>query len=756
MKTRDNPLWLIIEKGLPWLALAILLTYSYAKFFRHSYGFRIDTSTASIVQIFDRQPEPTLKENDRILQIGPVAWDEFRKDLRRPFFAGYQPGDIVPITVARNGQELHISWQYRMFQRGEFLDQLNSEWWVAYFFWLAGVFTIFLVRPRDTSWLLMALFNFLTAIWLIAGSGLSTYHIWYSAIVLRVVIWLCVPVYLHLHWVFPHPLGKLPAWLVWGLYGVGLFCAILQGLQLAPSGLYMLGFVIALVGSLILLLIHIWRQPSIRSDFRLPLVVLITALTPAMIWAAIESVIEIPTYYGGIGLLSLPFLPLVYLYAAFRRRLGNLELRANRFFTIVTFFILLGIIGLPLIALAEYTPVLADKVVLIGSGVAVMTTAAYFWGYPVFERFIDHRILGIRLTSKQLLEAFSTQITTSVSLPDLIRVLQEEVFPSLLIRQFAFLQYDQGSLTVLSTMGLETAQLPFEQDVSELIARSGFYRSPDPANASQPYSWVRLVLPLKLGDQLIGFWLLGRRDPDDLYSQQEIPILTSLANLTSIALSNILQTGRLKTMYEANIGRYEQERLRLSRDLHDSILNEMAALLIRSDAPVFSPEFQQAFEELAERLREIVSDLRPPMLNFGLKYALEELAEKLSDRNQNDARLETHLQADGDWRYPPIVENHTYRIVQEASENALKYAHARTIKILAQLSEKSFDIQVEDNGIGFQMETNHQLKEMLANKHFGLVGMLERASLIGAEIDIDSSPGKGTWIRIRWKQKESI
>jgi signal transduction histidine kinase len=756
MKTRDNTLWLIIEHVLPWLVLAILLTYTYAKFFRHSYGFRIETSTASVVLIFDQQPEPTLKENDQILRIGSVSWDEFYTDLTRPFFEGYKPGDTVPIVVKRNGQDVNVFWQYRTFHRGEFLDQLNSEWWIAYFFWLAGVLTVLLVRPKDSSWLLMALFNFLTAIWLIAGSGLSAYHIWYSALVLRVAIWLCVPVYLHLHWVFPRPLGELPRWFVGLVYSVALFFAVAQGLQLLPNALYLLAFAVALGGSLLLLLIHIWRQPSIRSDFRLPLVVLITAVTPAMIWVAIESVIEIPPFYGGIGLFSLPLLPLVYLYAAFRRRLGNLELRANRFFTIVTFIILLGMIGLPLIALAEYTPALANKAVLIGSAVGVMTTVAYLWGYPAFERFIDHHILGVRLTSKQLLETFSTQITTSFSLPGLIRVLQEDVFPSLLVRQFAFLQYDQGSLTVLSMMGLDAKQLPFEQDVSELIARSGFYRAPDPANADEPYSWVRLVLPLKLGDELIGFWLLGRRDPDDLYSQQEIPVLISLANLTSIALSNILQAERLKTMYQANIGRYEQERLRLSRDLHDSILNEMAALFIRSDAPIFSPEFQQAFETLTERLREIVSDLRPPMLNFGLKYALEELADKLLERNPGSVNIETHVQTDGDWRYPHLMENHTYRIIQEASENALKYARAKTIRIVAKLSQESFDIQVQDDGIGFKIETNHKLTEMLANKHFGLVGMLERATLIGAEIDIESKPGEGTRIRVRWKFKESI
>src|SRR6185503_6800431 len=181
---------------------------------------------------------------------------------------------------------------------------------------------------------------------------------------------------------------------------------------------------------------------------------------------------------------------------------------------------------------------------------------------------------------------YSTEITTSLSLSELVRVLQEKVFPSLLIRQSAFLRVDQDSLLALSTTGLDKERLPTGQDVQKLVAQSGVYRSTD-LSGEDPYPWIRLILPLKLGEQLIGFWLFGRRDPDDLYSQQEIPVLSSLANLTSIMLSNILQTENLKAMYEANIGRYEQEKLRLSRDLHDSILNEMAALLMRDDSLIF-------------------------------------------------------------------------------------------------------------------------------------------------------------------------
>ena len=465
----------------------------------------------------------------------------------------------------------------------------------------------------------------------------------------------------------------------------------------------------------------------------------------------VYSLVGLPSSYGGVGILSLSLLPLAYLYTAFRRRLGNLELRVNRFFTMYLFLILLGMIALPLMAVAEYTVQLPNKGMMLGSGAAIATALVCLFGYPAFENVMDRRVFGVLLTSKRLLEDFSTQITTSVSLSDLIRVLQVTVFPSLLIRHFAFLQYDAGSLHVLSTMGLDAELIPKEQDIPDLNARSGLYRFPDSREADPFYSWIRLILPLKLGDRLIGFWLLGRRDPDDLYSQQEIPILSSLANLTAIALSNILQTERLKSMFESNISRYEEERLRLAHDLHDSILNEMAALLSGGEAPQLSPKFQQAYDALTQRLRDIVDGLRPPMLVFGLKLALEDFAEKLRERNQMDVEILTDIEADGEWRYPEMVENNVYRIVQQACENSLRHARAKKLHIFVRLQEGEMEIRVEDDGLGLDPEIRLKLNDLVAARHFGLVGMLERANFIGAEMNIHSKPGEGTQIQMTWK-----
>lgn len=755
MKTRKNFILWIFEFILPWLVLALLLTYTYAKFFRHSYGFRVEASTGRVVSVFDRQPEPTLREDDQILQIGSLSWEDFQADIRRSLFEGYRPGDTVPITIDRSGQQMDISWNYPRWNDAEFQDQFDSEWWIAYIFWLAGVITILLVRPRDDSWVLMSLFNFLTAIWLIAGSGLSAYHIWYSAIVLRVAVWLCLPVYLHLHWVFPRPLGRLPRWLLWGVYGASILLAIAQAFQWLPTELYLLAFLIALGGSLILLLIHAWRQPSIRRDFRLLLLALVLAIAPPLIWVSLDSIFPFPPEFGSLGIISLPLLSFAYLYTAFRRRLGSLELRVNRFFTIYIFLILVVFFGLLFIAFLDRVPDAPGKTTTIGFTTLLLTAAVFIGVYLPFAKFIDRSVFRVSPASENLLESFSAHISTSLVLPDLIRVLQDEILPSLLIRQFAFLHQDQGALNVLSTMGLTGEPLPDENDMQYLLDQSGKYRSPDLLAGDEPYPWIRLILPLPLGEQLIAFWLFGRRDPDDLYVHQEILTLTSLANLTAVALSNILQTERLTSMYQANINRYEDERVSLAHDLHDSILNELAALLNHRDAPVFSPPFQKAYDGVSDHLREIIGHLRPPMLEFGLKLALEAYADNLLDRDPGSMEISTDIQADDENKYPLIVESNLYRIVQEACENALRYAHARKLSISGRLAEKQIELRVEDDGIGLDADISLKFNDLVAHRHFGLAGMHERAAVIGAKIVITSKPNEGTRIQVTWNSKEA-
>jgi signal transduction histidine kinase len=734
----------IAEIALSWLILLILLAFSYAKFFLHPYGFSW-SSTGNIDKLFVSQPEPTLKVGDQLMKVGPLTWDEFHADLRKTFFEGVKVGDIVPIEVERTGQPLTIFWALPGTNPGEQNDQLFSEWPLAYIFWLSGTLTLLFLRPKDDRWWLLSVFNFLTAIWISAGSGLSNFHIWYAALILRMAIWLSVPIYLHLHWVFPRPLGKLPSLLVGIVYTAAVGVMIAQWLQLFPQSLYFLGFLIAILGSLILLIVHAVHQPDTRHDLLLLLIALVFIIAP-LLAVAVIGFVNSSFRADSLALLSFPLLPIAYLYTAYRRQLGGLEMRVNRLMSIYFFVILLGTFELPLMVASDYFLAFPEKALVITASFSLLTAAACLLGYPAFQNFVEHRILGIQLPPQRIRETYSAHITTSASLSNLAHILADELLPSLLVRQFVFFKLEKDAPKVIFSIGIKVDQIPGRDELHKLMGlKQHLLFAPNPG---QPLSWMRLVLPLKVGDELLGLWLFGRRDPDDIYSQIEIPILQSFADQTAVALSNIIQTERLKAMYEADINRYEQERLRLAHELHDSILNQMAAMLMKDTIPL-SANFQKAYNALIERLREIVSDLRPPMLHYGLKPAIEELADNLMERSGDRVSIIINVQAD-EQRYPENIEQNIYRIVQQACENALQHGKAEQISIEGLLDGTAIELRVEDNGVGFDAKQSFELDSLLANKHFGLAGMIERGMLIGGNVKIDSTPNTGTRIQVVW------
>jgi signal transduction histidine kinase len=325
----------------------------------------------------------------------------------------------------------------------------------------------------------------------------------------------------------------------------------------------------------------------------------------------------------------------------------------------------------------------------------------------------------------------------------------------LLVRQSALVWLDnfQPSTLVYQT-GVEIGNGPTSVEISGLLEQAGQYRWPSTqADSSLVCPWVRVTLPLLLNQQTSGLWLLGRRDPDDYYSPEEIDALRVIAHQTAIALSHIDQTERLRALYQADIDRAETERVTLARRLHDNLLNQLAVLRVSIDERTAPAQFLQSYQELTADLREIISGLRPPMLNFGLHPTLSLLTSEMSERSAGNPTLVLDIPAT-EARYDPQVEQHFYRIVQQALENALRHAHASTLTIRGRLEPEEIDLTIEDDGVGFVAGKQLDLAQLLSQRHFGLAGMLERAALVRAQMYIDSAPGHGTRVHLAWKQAE--
>lgn len=730
--------------------LALYLAFTNAFLYEAPYtGFYFNPTDGRIVELYgEAASRDLLFKGDILRKVGDIPWEDYHADGTIQFFENVQPGETVDIVVVRGEEEdeIPISWMLPGYTREEFLARFGNVWWLGYIFWTAGMIVQLFMRPRGARWRLLIALNEVTGFWLLLGP-MSGLRVWNSSVLLHAVTWLAVPVYLNLHWLFPRPLGRIPtwAWMIFYLFCGGL--AVGEIFQLLPRRLYLLGVLLMFGGSIILLFLH-RRQPRHRRAVGLLLLSIVIALLPPIGLSLAGLSSSIPEA-GLLAFLALPFMPAAYIFVAFRQRLGGMEVRANRILSIYAFLILLGTILLLLLAPAQSLDISPGVHLFLVLVVVIAATTLGILVFPAFQAFVEQRLLGIRLPYQNLQEAYSARIATSDSLASLCEFLRREVFPSLLVRQFAFLQFDHGQSKALVTDGIDRYQLPEDDELLDLLASPGKYLPPH-VDGGQPEAWVRLILPLKVGMDLIGVWLLGRRDPDDLYSQREIPLLQSLANQTAIALSNLLQTERLRKMYQDNINNFEEHRLGLALDLHDSILNQLAVLRINLDETHLSPNFYGAYEALTARLREIVSDLRPPMLNYGLKPALDELAENLMERTNDTVKVVVTVEAEEGIRYPANIELHLFRIVQEACENTLRHAKASEIVFSGRMDSEGVRLTIEDNGIGFEAGERLELSELLSHKHFGLAGMIERGALIRAEVRIESAPKRGTRVRVGW------
>ena len=728
-----------------WLTLALVLLYTYGNFFALPYtGLYFIESSGRIVRVY---LPSAVQPGDELVQVGAVRLEDFRRDAAPAPFWGLAKGSVVPLVVERDGQTLNVDWTMPGFTWGEFFNlRLSNQWWLSYVFWAIGALAVLGLRPRRRLQRLFAAFNFLTALWLIA-SVVSRWHLWLSPEVLRSAIWLSLPVYWHLHWVFPEPLRRLPRWVGGLLYGLAGLAALAEWLQLLPPTLYALALLLAPAGSLVFLGLHLLFQRQTRRAAFTLLAGAGLSLVPAIIIGVSSALLGLASEIALAGLLGLPLLPLTYLIAIYRHRFGGLELRVNRAISIYLFLVIV-LLGLVLAGGALEAALPGDHgglIVVVVLLVGLVGVLGAVFAFAPFQRWVERTLLGVPPTPPGLMETYASRIGTCLELPTLIRLLREEVLPALLIRQSALLCEEAGAWRSLYADGVAEADHP-AAPLPALLAEAGRFRPPDGEHAAGS-QWVRLALALPATAPAPSVWLLGKRDPDDFYAATELPVLQALANQVAVALRNIRQAADLHALYQADVDRAELERASLARELHDGPLNDLGRLAGQAGPETAPAEAQPDYLAAITSLRQTISGLRPVMLSFGLPAGLTGLAHALHERWPGGPQLALEAPM-GPWRYPPQVETHAYRIAQQACANALRHAGATEIRLSAAFAADQLDLTIEDNGRGFEVGTD--LTQWLARRHFGLAGMHERAALIGAALHVQSAPGQGTRVRLVW------
>ena len=197
----------------------------------------------------------------------------------------------------------------------------------------------------------------------------------------------------------------------------------------------------------------------------------------------------------------------------------------------------------------------------------------------------------------------------------------------------------------------------------------------------------------------------------------------------------------------------EDERRRISRELHDELGQQVSALslklsMLRQDATLSAPARAQveSLEKLARTtdngLDFLVWQLRPTVLDdLGLAAAVRDHVNTWSEHFNISCRF--HAPTSESMRLDPEVETVLYRAVQEALNNVAKHARARHVEVRLERGASHASLTVIDDGVGFDPCPRGERPRGL-----GLVGMRERASFLGGDISIASKPGEGTRIKV--------
>ena len=231
----------------------------------------------------------------------------------------------------------------------------------------------------------------------------------------------------------------------------------------------------------------------------------------------------------------------------------------------------------------------------------------------------------------------------------------------------------------------------------------------------------------------------GRFDDED---QRMLEAFAASA-ATGVATARSMAEERLQNTIDAA----EQERSRWARELHDETLQALAVLrmrlssALREEAPeALETAGQAAVEQIDDeivKLRRLITELRPASLDtIGLEAALQALAEQHQHATSSmEVDCDSSCLAARTRDRPPVLETAVYRLVQEALNNVSKHSMARRAEVTVRSLRGAIEIEVRDDGVGFEPS--------LVREGFGLVGMRERAALLGGTLDVDSTRGIG-------------
>jgi signal transduction histidine kinase len=238
--------------------------------------------------------------------------------------------------------------------------------------------------------------------------------------------------------------------------------------------------------------------------------------------------------------------------------------------------------------------------------------------------------------------------------------------------------------------------------------------------------------------------LAVEHDEPNQFTDRDAQLLAGMASVLALTLSNARSFRRLRSLAA------DEERSRIARDLHDRLGQYLTYIALELER-INTNQANSDLKELHEDVQSAISEFRDTLLELRtavsadkpLSLVLGEVVGRFRARSQLNVTLVAPRSAD---RLPARVENELLRIAQEALTNIEKHARAANVHVAWTITDGEGVLVVQDDGRGF--DPSHGIR----GNAYGLVGMRERASSVGALLTISSKPGEGTVITVQSSQ----
>lgn len=265
-------------------------------------------------------------------------------------------------------------------------------------------------------------------------------------------------------------------------------------------------------------------------------------------------------------------------------------------------------------------------------------------------------------------------------------------------------------------------------------------------------------VPLEIGGEEVGMLWLGGKMDKVRFSIEELDFIVALSTQVAVSLQNSLllqelldKSTRLQELIQETTTAQEEERIKISRELHDGLAPYFLDIMYKIEAlqgeierdppiPVSLDEVREKAREGLRDMRQVITDLRPSSLDvLGLEKSLASYVERFGVENDLEVEFSTAGSLDS---LDSLIEVTVFRVAQEALSNVAHHAQAEKVRVSLRSDNGYLEMTVGDDGTGFVEREMRQ--KMFLGESLGIKGMRERAELLQGSLSIHTRPGVGT------------